>query len=157
MKPATVKELKEELSTYPNKELMDLCLKLAKFKKDNKELLTYLLFDSKDEEGYIRTVKKEIDEQFAQINRHRFHFIKKGIQKVLRFVKKQMRYSQRKETEIELLMHFCQHIRDFDPPIGRSVVLSNLYDRQINQIRNRISKLHEDLQYDYEQELAALE
>ena len=157
MNAASIKVLKEELSTYSNKELMDLCLKLAKFKKENKELLTYLLFDSKDEEGYILTIKKEIDEQFAQINRNRFYVIKKGIQKVLRFVKKQMRYTQKKETEIELLMHFCRNIQDFDPPIGRSRVLSNLYDRQISQIRNRISKLHEDLQYDYQQELAELE
>ena len=44
MKAATLNELKHELSHLPAEELLDLCTRLARFKKENKELLTFLLF-----------------------------------------------------------------------------------------------------------------
>ncbi len=45
MKAVTIKKIKDELSDKSASELMDICLHLSKFKKENKELLTYLLFD----------------------------------------------------------------------------------------------------------------
>ena len=62
MKAATIHEIKQELSTVKPGELVELCLRLGKFKKENKELLTYLLFEAHDEQGYIQGVKKEMDE-----------------------------------------------------------------------------------------------
>jgi hypothetical protein len=76
MKAVTVKELKEELSFRSPNELRELCLRLSRFKKENKELLTYLLFELSDEVSYIESVKKEIDEQFDQINRASYYYIK---------------------------------------------------------------------------------
>ena len=49
MKPASLSLLKRELENLSAKEVQELCLKLAKYKKDNKELLSYLIFDSGDE------------------------------------------------------------------------------------------------------------
>ena len=48
MKASTVSELKEELKHLPPAQLLELCLRLARFKKENKELLTYLLFEAHD-------------------------------------------------------------------------------------------------------------
>ena len=59
MKAVTVKELKTELVDRSHSELMELCLRLSRFKKENKELLTYLLFESSNEAGYINSVKIE--------------------------------------------------------------------------------------------------
>ena len=59
MKAATLKEIKTELSHVSHDALLEICLKLAKFKKENKELLTYLLLESESEDGYIETVKEE--------------------------------------------------------------------------------------------------
>jgi len=53
MKPVTIKKIKDELNYKSSQELIELCLLLSKFKKENKELLTYLLFDKDDEETYI--------------------------------------------------------------------------------------------------------
>ncbi len=53
MKTATVKELKNELSHNTQSELIELCLQLSKFKKENKELLTYLLFEKGNEEVFV--------------------------------------------------------------------------------------------------------
>ena len=156
MKTATVKELKEELIKCSDKELVELCLRLAKFKKENKEFLTYLLFEASDEQGYIINVKNEVDSQFAAINTRSYYFIKKGVRKILRNIKKYIRYSKKKETEVELLLYFCLKLKNFSPSIQRNRVLKNLYQRQLELIAKAVSSLHEDLQYDYEIELEEL-
>lgn len=156
MKAATIKALKDELKHYSQKELIEICLRLSKFKKENKELLTYLLYDAKDETDYIVRIKLEIDHEFEQVNRRSYFFIKKSIRKILRNIKKYIRYSQKKETEVELLLYFCQKLNKFRPSIKKDIVLSNIYFRQMGMIRKSLAKLHEDLQYDYEVELAAL-
>ena len=51
MRSASVHEIKQELLTLKPAELVELCLRLAKFKKENKELLNYLLFEAQDEQG----------------------------------------------------------------------------------------------------------
>ena len=58
MKSASVRELKLELQDRSPKEVMELCLRLSRFKKENKELLTYLLFETSDEQMYIESVKE---------------------------------------------------------------------------------------------------
>jgi len=149
MRAATVKQLKDELSHSSQEELVNLCLRLSKFKKENKELLTYLLFESSDEQGFIKSVKLEVEEQFEQINTASYFYIKKSIRKILRNLKKYIRYSLNKETEVELLLYFCTKLDGFTPPIRRNVTLTNLYNRQIAFIKKKIAGLHEDLQYDY--------
>ncbi|WP_340199217.1 hypothetical protein [Ascidiimonas sp. W6] len=153
MKAVTVKQLKTELQHRSEKDLIDICLTLAKFKKETKELLTYLLFEADDETGYINSVKEEIDLQFNLINLKSVFYIKKSVRKILRLTKKYIRYSKNKETEIELLLYFCMKIRDFTPSILKNRVLYNIYDRELNAIRKKILLLHEDLQYDYTREL----
>ena len=156
MNTANIKQLKEELATQPPQALMNICLRLAKFKKENKELLTYLLFEAKDESNYIEGVKEEIDVQFEQVNRKSFYYIKKSVRKILRLVKQRIRYSQNRETEVELLIYFCQKLKQFQPSISRSKILRNLYERQVSIIQKTLTKLHEDLQYDYQIELDKL-
>lgn len=156
MQTATVSELKRELSQRPPKELMELCLTLSKFKKENKELLTYLLYERSDEEGFIRGVKNEVDEMFEDINTRSFFYIKKAVRKILRTIKKYIRYSKRKDTEVELLLYFCEKMKNFSPSYKRNRVLTNMYDRQIESIRKKLPKLEEDLQYDYGEELKEL-
>lgn len=153
MKAATSKELKLVLAELSQPDLVTICLRLARFKKENKELLTYLLLEAEDEEGYIESVKGEIDYELEQINRKTYYFIKKGIRKILRMIKKYIRYSGNKETEVILLIYFCQRLRAFQPSIERNRMLKNIYLQQKKVIGTAIAKLHEDLQYDYLQEL----
>jgi hypothetical protein len=156
MKAVTVKELKEELTNLSPKELRDLCLRLARFKKENKELLTYLLFESSDESLYIESIKNEVDDQFELINKKSPYLIKKSFRKILRALRKYSRYSLKKETEVELLLYFCKKLRKFTPSIGRNTGLQNLYNKQVETIKKKITLLHEDLQFDYRTELNSL-
>ena len=88
MKATVVKEIKEELNARSKEELAEICLKLSKFKKENKEFLTYLLFESENENYYIKTIQEEIEIEFKAINRKNYYFIKKSIRKILRNTKK---------------------------------------------------------------------
>lgn len=153
MKAVTVKQLKDELSHKSANELKELCLHLSKFKKENKELLTYLLFESHNEEGYIQSVKDQMDLLFEDINTNSFYYIRKSVRKILSLTKKYIRYSKKKETETELLLYFCKKLKAFRPSIKRSTRLQNVFDTQVRMIKKAIEKLHEDLQYDYQLEL----
>ncbi len=156
MKTATVKELKQELSTRSQKELVELCLRLSKFKKENKELLTYLLYETSNEAAYIEGVKSEMNQAFLEINTKSYFYIKKSVRKILRNIKKYIRYSNKKETEVELLIYFCTELKSMSPPMEKNVQLHNIYKRQIETIKKALSSLHEDLQYDFGKELEAL-
>ena len=71
LKALTLKKIKDELEYRSSKDLVELCLQLAKFKKENKELLTYLLFEAHNEEMYVESVKEYMDTLFEEMNTKR--------------------------------------------------------------------------------------
>ena len=156
MKPVTIKKIKDELHYKSSQELIELCLKLSKYKKENKELLSYLLFDVEDEATYIYNVNEYSTLLFGDINTKSFFYIRKSVRKILKLTKKYIRYSKKKETEVELLLHFCKELKKVSPSISKSPRLLNVYNRQIILIKKAIATLHEDLQYDYQLEFDQL-
>jgi hypothetical protein len=153
---ASISNIKKELKNLPPEELQEVINRLAKYKKENKELLSYLLFEAYNEDQYIRQVKEEIDAQFLSLNSSSFYLAKKTLRKVLRTTNKNIRFSGKKETEIELLLHFCKKMKASSLNYKSSKVVFNLYLNQVKRIQKAISMLHEDLQYDFREELEAL-
>ncbi len=136
---------------------MELVLRLTKYKLENKELLNYLLFEADDEEAYIKKVEEQVQEMFAEIPRNlNQYLVKKTVRKILRIVNKQIKYSGNKETEARLRLFYCHCMKQFIN-MHYNTYLTNLYELQLKKIRQTIEKLHEDLQYDFEQELKELE
>lgn len=156
MKAASIREIKTELGHLPQQDLAELVLKLARFKKENKELLTYVLFESHDESQFIEMVKEDMEIDFADMNRTSYFLMKKTIRKVLRNIKKNIRYSKKKETEIELLIHFCQLLKHMTPSMDQNRVIYGIYMRQLELAKKGIASLHEDLQCDFNEELEKL-
>lgn len=153
MKSATVHELKKELTALEPKELAELCLRLAKFKKENKELLTFLLYEAHDVQTFLVELKIEIETQFVEMNRDNLYLTKKSLRKILRITNKYIRYIGNKESAAELLIFFISNIKKFNIPIHSGAVLSNLYTTQLKKINMVIESLDEDLQHDYRKEL----
>jgi len=149
MKTAGIPELKQELNNLLPHQLQELCLRLAKFKKENKELLSYLLFEAQDEAAYTAMVKNEIDEGFTELPKPNIYLTKKSLRKILRITGKHIRYMGSKTAEADLLIYFCHKIRQSGIPIQQSPVLTNLYNNQLKKINTVISTMHEDLQYDF--------
>jgi hypothetical protein len=156
MKPASVNEIKEKLKDIDKKELIEICQRLARFKKENKELLTYLLFEEDDLPNYIKNVKEEIDEGFSQVNISNVYFAKKTIRKVLRIANKHIRYTNSKTAETEILLHYLINFKGLKLNWEKSTTLVNLYKSQLKKIEAAIATMHEDLQYDYHHELERL-
>ena len=152
MKPASVSEIKKKLKETDKTALIEICQRLARFKKENKELLTYLLFEEDDLPGYIKTVKEEIDEGFLQVNTSNVYFAKKTIRKVLRIANKHIRYTNSKIAEVEILLHYLTNFKGMNLNWQKSTALINLYKTQLKKIDAAISTMHDDLQYDYRRE-----
>ena len=157
MKAASIQEIKQELQSLPPSRLTELCLRLARFKKDNKELLTYLLFEATDETTFIEAIKKEIDGEFEGLPKPNLYLTKKSLRKVLRSTAKQIRYTSSPQAEVELLTYFLRKLRQSGIAYRDSPVLVNLYKQQLKKIRSVIDSLHEDLQHDYRKALHGLE
>lgn len=156
MKTLSLALLKKELKHQSPEQLELLCLQLAKYKKENKELLTYLLQEAGDENHYVNQIKDLITFRFQEINTNSTHYIKKGFRRILRETKKYIKYSLVKETEIELLIHYCHCAKDFRPSIKDIRAMEYLYERQLVIIEKKLLLLHEDLQYDYNKKMLFL-
>ena len=156
MKAATINELKQELLNEKPARLTELCIRLARFKKENKELLTYLLFEAHDINGYIASVKKVMDLQFETINKSNVYFVKKTLRKILRITNKFIRYSGSEIAETELLIYFCTAVKALNIQMESSPVISNIYQNQLKKINKAIAAMHEDLQYDYLKEVKSI-
>lgn len=149
MKAATANEIKQRLKDLDKKDLMDLCLRLSRYKKENKELLTFLLFEADDLPHYIKSVKEELDEVFSAVNTSSVFFAKKTIRKALRTANRYIRYGGDKTVEAEVLLHFCTNFQALKLDWKRSTLLSKIYYNQVKKIDAAIDSMHEDLQYDY--------
>jgi hypothetical protein len=156
MTSASLHDIKQELRTLKSQQLADLCLRLAKYKRENKELLSYLLYEAQDENQFIEHVKQETSYLFETIPNSNLYFVKKTVRKILRYVNKQIKFSSIKATEVDLRIFFCLKILEAKIPISKSPVLMNLYRQQLKKIDAVMDKLPEDLQADFERDYLIL-
>ncbi len=156
MKAASAQDIKAALKQQEAKTLVDLCLRLARYKKENKELLTFLLFEADDLPAYIQSVKEEVDEGFGTMNTTTYYLAKKSLRKTLRIANKYIRYAGSKTVEAEVLLHFCTSFKAIKPAWQKTPALANLYAGQIKKIGAALDTMHDDLQYDYRRTLNRL-
>jgi hypothetical protein len=156
MKAASINEIKKALKEYSSEQLLDICLRLARYKKENKELLTYLLFEAADPDAFIKSGREEIEAAFAAMNTTNLFAVKKSLRKLLRTINKYIRFAASKTVEVELLIHFCLTLNQSKIPVRKSAALTNMYGAQLKKIRTVIATFHEDLQYDYRVQLEQL-
>jgi len=156
MKAASAQEIKAALKQTDSKELTELCLRLARYKKENKELLSFLLFEADNLPNYIKSVNEQVDEIFTSVNTSSVHFAKKTIRKALRTANKYIRYTGSKTAEVEILLHYCTNFKGLKLNWQKSTLLSNIYQSQLKKIEAAIDTMHEDLQYDYRRSLERL-
>src|SRR5258708_32190857 len=153
MTTASIQEIKKELRSHDAESLRELCMRLAKYKKENKELLNYLLFEAHNEQAYIENVKEEIRELFKTVPSSNVYYIKKSLRKILRFANRQIKYSGIKQTELEVRIFFCTKMKEAKIPRNPGTVLFNLYQQQLKKIESVFAKLPEDIQVDYDREM----
>jgi DNA-binding transcriptional MerR regulator len=156
VKTASLKEIKESLDNATQKELLAYCIHLVRFKKENKELLTYLLYEQTDHIHYIQNVNAILDSLFETVNTTQLYFAKKTIRKIIRVANRYIRYSKNSIVEIEIHLHLTEKIKSLQLPLEQNKALHNLYLSEIKKIHNTLSVLHEDEQYEYKKRIGAL-
>lgn len=157
MKSGSLSDIKKELQELEPARLAELCIALAKYKKDNKEYLDYLLFEAHDKEGFVQRVKDLIDENFAELKPDtNLYYAKKSLRKILRIITKYVKYIGDKATGAELHIYFLKKLKASGIPVQKSARLINLEASVIKKTRALIATLHEDLQYDHLKELEEL-
>jgi hypothetical protein len=157
MKAAATTEIKQALKPLSQAKLVELCLRLARFKKENKELLSFLLFEADDLQAYIEGVEEEVRLLFLEINSSHLYYAKKSLSKILRIINKHVRYTGSRVAEVELLLFFCQQLQQSGIAYRKSAALKKMYESRLQKIKAAIGLLHPDLQYDYLKQLDAVQ
>ena len=152
---STIQEQKKELKALSSAELAEICLRLSKYKKDNKELLNYLLFHQHDPRAYIENVKAKLQTEFEELNKQSY-YCSKSLRKILRNISRQAKYVANTELELDLLLWFCSNYLQYVDLKTNNKSLQNILLRQFQKMEKLSKKLHEDLQFDYQQESAKI-
>lgn len=150
-----LQQIKKELQHVPQEQLAELCLRLVRYKKENKELLSYLLFDAQAGQDFIESIKAETGFMFSQLPVQNY-FMAKGLRKILKMLTKYTRFIGTKPAEIELLLSFCQNYLQYVLRQSAHKPIRLIFTRQLEKIKLSIGKLHEDLQFDYSQDYNTL-
>jgi hypothetical protein len=145
-----IAEIKKELQHLDNAQLTELCLRLVRYKKENKELTGYLLFDADHERAFIDSLMAENGLMFSQLPYNNYQ-LAKSLRKILRLLGKYIKFMASSEAEVEVLINFCRnYVQYVDKRASSSYKpLRLIFTRQLDKIRKSITKLHEDLQFDY--------
>ena len=155
MKFEKLTDIKKELSYKNIQELTDICLRLAKFKKENKELLNYLLFDSADPIRYAENVKLFLENDFKNLQKN-YYYSSKSLRKILKVMNRYIKYTASKTIELDLMIWFCTNFIKYADTRTSHKPLQAILIRQLDKIKMSIPKMHEDLQFDYQIEFDEL-
>jgi hypothetical protein len=141
-------DLKQELAERDKKNLMELCLHLARFKTENKELMGYLLFNAHDPLAYTETYKPMIDEPFEKYIFNPY-YLSKGIRKAFRQISRYAKITKSKEGECTLYLYLAEQFisRIHGRIVHKSLII--LLERSLKKAALLIEKMHEDYQLDY--------
>ena len=149
MKAATINQLKKELETCTHAKLVEIALQLSKYKVENKELLSFIMFDSDDIATYVADIKIEIDAAYEELKYHSFYHALKRLRKITRLIAKYVKYTGSKEVEAELSIYFCDHFVAQGYTDDRYKSMLKLLHTQVKKIERCLPKIHEDLAFDY--------
>lgn len=157
MKPSTLNEIKKELNHLSAKELADLFLLVAKFKKENKEYISYLLFESHNKRALLEDIKAEIKGMIIDFNGNYFKYdFKKKLRKLKAFLSKYNKFLNDKALSVEMHLFVCHTLKEHDYPYIKYGVPDAFFALQIKKINTLLNGLHDDLKYDFGRQLETL-
>lgn len=155
MNSPKLSNIRKELNSLPPEALTSICLRLAKYKTENKELLNYLLFYNDNKEEYVNEVKQFLDDSFSNLP-YSDYTTTKVLRKATRLMNKHIKFIGDKHQEVGLSLYFCTLF------IEKKIIKTNhkpligLLFRQLKRSDKIIPKLEDDLQFDFQNEFDTL-
>lgn len=156
MKVSSLAEIKKELQHLPHSELVAVIAELAKFSRDNKLYLYFLLYGREQPDLFMDMVKEELADGFEEATAKNHYTAKKSAQALRRKLNKYLKFTKDKLIQLELIYFFCQLLRQHGYLFYKNPVIQNLYRLQVGKAERILSQLHEDLQYDYQNKIEEL-
>ena len=148
----SLQEQKKELQQLSKTELEAICLRFARFKKENKELLEFVLFHQGDPQAYADALKKDLEEVFKSLTGANYADAKK-LRKITKALNKHSKYMQNPALEADLWIWFCYAYCDSMAAKSTAQVIRNFFVKAVLKVEKIQSKVHEDLAFDIAQEL----
>lgn len=157
MQIPSLAEIKRELSYLNEKELREYIIDLSKFSRDNKAYLFFKLY-GRDQPGlYLQMVQEDLELEFQSARGDHSYYAKKSAQKIRRKMNKLLKLSKEKTDQIEVLLFFCEKMKEYGFLKHGNTIIDNLYKTQVAKAEKIINGLHEDLQFDYQGRIEELE
>ncbi len=151
----SLSDIRKELAYASPEELKSLCLRMARFKKENKEHLAFLLFQ-KNEADFIKSVKAEISDALDDIHRIHAFQARKVLQKTLRTIVKYKKFCLSKVFEMEVMLHFIRSMQAKQISEYTSSYTGQFYKKQQLKLVKILESLDEELSMDYRDEVEDL-
>lgn len=157
MQIPSLSEIKKELSYLSEKEVNELLLDLVKFNRENKAYLYFKLYGRDNPALFVQMVQEELEGEFAKANRTNSFYAKKSSQSIRRKLNKSLKLSKIKTDQIDLILFFCEKLKEYGYLKFQNSIVDNLYQVQLGKAKKLISGLHEDLKWDYEMKMEEFE
>ena len=148
--------LKKDLKFLSESETQDLLIDLIKFSRENKAYLFFKLYEKDNPGMYVEMIEEVLEEEFDKARVTHAYYAKKSLQTIRRKMNKLLKLSKNKADQAEVILFFCEQVKDLGFLKHRNPVINNIYESQKAKITQLISKLHEDLQYDLTSRLEEL-
>lgn len=130
---------------------------LLRFETSNKLFISYYFQRRYEPQAFVQDACAFISEQFSGSNFSNYHTARKSIVKVRNKLTKTLRMTKDPVEQLELILHFCEEMLRYDLLRFYARQVDNVYATQVRKCTRLFEKIHEDLQYDYEERLADLE
>ncbi|MFM7709422.1 MAG: hypothetical protein ACKO5C_00765 [Ferruginibacter sp.] len=151
-----VQELRKRTADLQTSELIQLLSRLMRFKRENKELVAYELFVRDQPEVWFSEIRESFNSELETMNTSHPYFMKKTMRKLIRRAKTYARYAGDPAIESELFCGLLEVFNEHHLHVHPSDIVRKIYYDTFTRLEKNISKLHEDLQYDFERRLADL-
>lgn len=154
-------DIKQALQQATPNELRDLCVRLARFKQDNKQLLHYALFYQDRPEVFIEEVNVRLKEAVETFNYSHAYWVKKGLRKWQRQVNLLGRISGEPWVQAKLQGMYALACYEAASKVAATEVLTNLCAQATKKFYAQVAKLEADWQHDltrtFERSMKSLE
>jgi hypothetical protein len=138
----------------PPQRLAELCSALAKYKKEIKEYLGYLLFDDSDRVAYVEEVGHELRALVEAIDpSQNAYFTKKNLRRIQRAMNRYCRFVGEPGAAAEIRLQFLRALQNTAIPFRQHAQLQNIVDQEKKRTRMLIEDIHEDIRTDFEKAL----
>lgn len=149
-------DIKKELSGLDKAELILLCIRMAKLKKENKEFLSFLISDSDDPQYYAEKLKPELDAVWQEPFRSVWA-LNKSLRKSLRLISKYRRFTAHLRGELELMIYFQQGFFEHWKHGFNNRRFESMSDQNLRKIHKLLSQIDEEFRADYQPQIDDLE